>query len=70
MRLQLKSQELAIIKALLENPYYISTTGVSKLAKVSWNTALKYLNAAYSKNWIAKAQRGNRTYWRAYRKDV
>jgi len=67
---QLKPQEYTIFKVLLEHDYYISTTGIAKLANVSWNTAHKYLNTAFSKNWIAKTQTGNRSYWRAYRKDM
>lgn len=69
MSTQLKRQELVVLKALLENPYHISTTGVAKLASVSWNTAYKYLNLAFERRWINKIQRGNRVYWRAYRND-
>jgi len=64
----LKPKELATAKALLEHDYYLSTAQVAIHANVSWNTAKKYLEKMYQLHWIAKLERGNRDYWRAYRK--
>ena len=64
---KLKPQEKALLKALLEHDYFLSTTKVSQLAGVSWNTADKYLKTFHNKKWIGQRQRGNRVYWRAYR---
>jgi len=64
---ELKPQELQILKALLEHDYHLSTTQVAEIAKVSWNTADKYLNKFKKMHWIEKKKKGNRCYWRAYR---
>lgn len=63
----LKPQESSILKALLEHNYFLNTTQVAEEANVSWNTANKYLKKFYDQGWIAKMERGNRDYWRAYR---
>lgn len=65
---QLKPQEIRILKTLLEHNYYLSTTQVAEITGISWNTADKYLEQFWKCCWIEKVKRGNRNYWRAYRK--
>lgn len=50
--------EKHILKALLENPYKISTTRVANESGVSWNTADKYLNQFLRKGWVKRKTRG------------
>lgn len=64
---KLKPQEKAILKALLEHDYFLSTTEVAEIAGVSWNTANIYLQNFKAKRWIEHKTEGNRDYWRAYR---
>ncbi|MFZ2412251.1 MAG: hypothetical protein WAW23_11820 [Candidatus Methanoperedens sp.] len=64
---QLSPHESRTLKVLLEHNYYLNTTQVAKLAKMSWNTADKHLKEFHKRGWIEKKQRGNRDYWRAYR---
>lgn len=63
----LKPQESKVLKVLLEHDYYLSTTEVANLSKISWNTANAYLKKFHYRNWIDKKEKGNRDYWRAYR---
>ena len=64
----LKPQEIRILKTLLEHNYHMSTTQVAKISGISWNTADKYLKKFRKLGWIEKVERGNRDYWRAYKK--
>jgi predicted transcriptional regulator len=63
----LNPREHKILKALLEHNYRLTTTQVSKIANMSWNTVNKYLNKFYEKGWIDKQPKGKWVYWRAYR---
>lgn len=63
----LKPQEAQVLKALLEHNFYLNTTQVAKLAKLSWNTADKYLKDFHKRGWIFHKTRGNRDYWYAER---
>lgn len=64
---RLKPQEHRILKVLLEHNYLLTTTQVSEMANISWNTADKYLEEFFKLGWIDKRKKGNRVYWRAYR---
>lgn len=64
---QLKPQQHRILKVLLEHNYHLTTTQVSEMANISWNTADKYLEEFFKIGWIDKRQKGNRVYWRANR---
>lgn len=59
-----------ILKTLLERGHFMSTTEVAKTSETSWNTAEKHLNYFHEKGWIANTKRGNRSYWKAYRKST
>lgn len=58
----------AIVKALLEHDYWMTTSEVVSNTGTTWYTARRYLNFIYKWKWIDKKKVGNRTYWKAYRK--
>jgi transcription initiation factor IIE alpha subunit len=68
MPVTLKPREKRILRVLLEHNHSLTTTQIANLARISWNTAKKYLIAFYQKGWIVMKPAGNRTYWRAYRR--
>ena len=57
--------ERQILKVLIEHSYYLTTTEVSKKAKVSWNTAYNHLKEFHRLKWINLRKRGNRKLWKA-----
>lgn len=63
--IKLNRHELILLKVLYENQYLLSTTEISKLTKMSWNTVKSYLDKFEIKGWIEKKERGNREYWKA-----
>lgn len=62
----INSFERQILKVLMEREYYLNTTQVAWIARVSWNTAEHYLKRMYNKNWVKMKTRGNRKLWSAY----
>ena len=62
--LKLDKHELIILKVLYENQYLLSTSEITKLTKMSWNTAKRYLDKFETKGWVEKKKRGNREYWK------
>ena len=56
--------ESKILTVLIQNKGdYMTTAQVAKEAKISWNTALAYLNVFDKKGWVEKL--GDRTvYWK------
>ena len=58
--MNITSYEKDILRVLLKRKSWINTTHVSNLTKMSWNTAIKYLNIMYEKGWLMK--KGN--YWK------
>ena len=57
------NHERSILRVLLKKRIWLNTTQITNLTKMSWNTALKYLQKLYNRGWISK--KGN--YWRARR---
>jgi predicted HTH transcriptional regulator len=62
---ELNPQEKQILKVLLENPY-ITTRQVAQKAKISWNTAKKYLDKFLENKWIEHQGKGKKDYWKAH----
>lgn len=58
--MNITSYEKEIIRVLLKRKSWINTTHVASLTKMSWNTAIKYLNIMHEKGWVMK--KGN--YWK------
>lgn len=64
MKPKLTPIESKILTVLIKNDDYMTTAQVAKEAKMSWNTALIYLNKFFEKEWVEKL--GDRTvYWKA-----
>jgi len=59
--MELNVNQRAILGVLIKKNRWMNTTEVAHFARVSWNTAHKYLLAMHNRSWIAK--KGN--YWRA-----
>jgi predicted transcriptional regulator len=57
---KLNPSEKSVLKALLENPFKLSTTRVAKDANISWNTAEKYLKQFQEKGWVSHRKRGQK----------
>ena len=57
---KLNPSEKSVLKALLENPFKISTTRIAREAKISWNTAEKYLKQFQGKGWVKHKKRGQK----------
>ncbi|MEK6890015.1 MAG: winged helix-turn-helix domain-containing protein [Nanoarchaeota archaeon] len=53
-----------ILSVLIKNEDYMNTTEIAKESKVSWNTALIYLNDFWKKGWVEKEGNTN-VYWKA-----
>ena len=60
MTKKLKPTEKSILKALLENPYRISTSRVAKESGTSWNTADKYLESFRKIGWVGHKTKGQK----------
>lgn len=60
--------ESKILTVLIKKPTFWNTTEVSKMCKISWNTAEKYLNEMEKKGWLEKKGR-SKIYWRAILND-
>jgi len=60
MTQKLNPSEKSVLKALLENPYKISTSKTAREARVSWNTAEKYLKQFQEKGWVKHRKRGQK----------
>jgi DNA-binding MarR family transcriptional regulator len=63
--IKLNRHEMVLLRVLYENQYLLSTTEISKLTKMSWNTVKIYLDKFEKKGWVEKKNRGNREYWEA-----
>ena len=63
MEKKLNPIESRILTVLVKNGDYMSTAEVSKEAKISWNTALLYLDKFEKMGWINKLGSGTTTYW-------
>jgi len=57
---KLNPPQKSILKALLENPFNLSTTKLSEKSGTSWNTTDKYLNDFLKKRWVGKRTRGRK----------
>ena len=64
---KLKPQQTQILKTLLEHDYFLTTSEIARMSRISWNTAKKDLELFNKNNWIGKKVKGNREYWRAFR---
>lgn len=62
---ELSPIEYKILKVLVQEGKYMTTSEISKVCKISWNTALKYVKKFYNKKWLSKRTVGNRIYWKA-----
>lgn len=68
MKTKLNPIEARILTVLIKDGGWMTTAQVSKEAKVSWNTALSYLNKFEDKGWVNKT--GDTTlYWEAIVRD-
>jgi len=56
--------EAKILTILIKNPTFLNTTEVSKGAKISWNTAEKYLDEMHQRGWLEKKGR-TKFFWKA-----
>jgi Mn-dependent DtxR family transcriptional regulator len=64
MKNKLNPIESRILTVLIKDGGWMTTAQISKEAKVSWNTALAYLNRFEKKGWVNKS--GDTTlYWKA-----
>ncbi len=59
----ISTYEREILSILLRNRGWLNTTQIATKSKMSWNTALKYLDKMYNLGWLSK--KGN--YWKAKR---
>lgn len=57
--------EHKVLKVLVERNRFITAREVASRAKVSWNTADRYIRRFYQKGWLSRYTSGNRIYWKA-----
>lgn len=60
----LNPYESKILTILIKKPKYWNTAEISREAKISWNTAEKYLDEMYQRGWLEKKGRA-KTFWKA-----
>jgi len=54
-----------ILKVLVEHNCFLTTSEISRLAKVAWQTADDYLGKFYGRGWLSKRTVGGWVYWKA-----
>lgn len=64
----LNPYEAKILTVLIKKPIYLNTTEISRAAKISWNTAEKYLDDLYERGWVEKKGRA-KIYWKVIIKE-
>jgi len=65
MKKKLNPIETKIITVLVQNEGSMTTSQIAEAAKISWNTALIYLNNFYEMKWVDKTESGSTIYWTA-----
>ena len=65
MQIQLNHKQEKVMRTALEFGKYVTTTKIAAEARVSWNTADKYLHEFAKNRWINRLAQGNRDYWKA-----
>lgn len=60
----LNPYESKILTILIKSPRYHNTTEVARAAKISWNTAEKYLEEMHKRGWLEKKGR-TKFFWKA-----
>lgn len=61
--MDITTHEKAILRVLLKRKGWLNTTQIAIRARMSWNTAIKYLERMYNRGWLSR--KGN--YWKARR---
>jgi len=54
-----------LIKVLIEQKYYKTTSFLAKKSKISWNTALFYLKQFEEEGWVSVKKTGENYLWKA-----